>query len=279
MVRVIKNLVAVLMLVMVTLCLSAATYKTESNTRFSHKSHYMNNVTCMRCHADGSIPAREGSSASDVMPGGWQPLRKSNIVTQNHPPVVLPPQEENGTFGRPAEKRCLVCHFKTREKADCALCHLDKPGPTERKRKRLPEFVKFDHGKHKSTECLECHHGINDWENLDGNKTDLTMDSCLKCHNGREVAKNCTMCHNPTPRPADHVRNFEKKHGTAYRTNPARCRTCHEDSSCLSCHARKPDSHTLAWVSRRHGIAARTNPMRCQACHSDRWVCKRCHNN
>ncbi|GAB4281201.1 MAG: hypothetical protein Kow0029_26220 [Candidatus Rifleibacteriota bacterium] len=249
----------------------------RANLRFSHKTHSRNSIECARCHVNREDTRRQGPDP--MLPPGWQPLRKSNIVATGINLIFPQNDEIDDTFGRPGEKRCLQCHFKTREKSRCALCHLETPGKTIRDRKRLKEGFVFSHKKHEKFECSECHNAITNWENLDGNMIKSRMEDCLVCHTGAEVPKNCVMCHDPTPRPADHLRNYEKKHGVAYRADPQHCRMCHEESSCLECHSRKPRSHTLAWVRHRHGIAAKTNPQKCQACHSDPWVCARCHND
>lgn len=250
-----------------------AGYKTSANLRFSHKTHEKNSVSCAVCHVD-----REGATADmPTLPPGWQPLRKTPVIASSAGMLHHPQVDDS--FGRPGEKRCLECHFKTREKSDCGLCHYEKPGYTERERNRLGDQYVFSHARHRQFDCSRCHPGITSWENLDGNYIKGKMKDCLECHNGNEAPKNCIMCHSPTPRPADHTRNYEKKHGVAYRAEPHRCQTCHEDSSCLDCHSRKPKDHTLAWIRHRHGLAAKTNPQKCQACHSDPWVCKRCHDN
>jgi hypothetical protein len=278
---------------------------TSSSLRFSHKTHYDQNVRCERCHVYGGDPASRGPA-----PPGWMPLVPSRILRDAQPRITIegepdadsadlpgPPSlaarpasaSANGsstasptqplvpTFGRPPEKTCLECHPRQRNRKECGLCHLGVPAPTQRVRQRLPPGVKFPHEAHQSIDCLDCHPRVTDWETLDGTMQDLTMAGCLKCHTGTKVKKTCTLCHDPTPYPADHVRNFADKHGLAYRADPHRCRTCHEDSSCVACHAQRPRSHTLAWVSRRHGLTASSRPESCKACHTDPGVCLRCH--
>lgn len=255
------------------LALGAGT-KTQASLRFSHKSHEKNSVSCMTCHVDREA----GKESMPALPVGWQPLRQTPVVASSAGHITHQ-NDINDSFGRPGEKRCLACHFKTREKSDCGLCHMEKPAPTDRERQRLGKGFVFSHQKHEKVDCSRCHPGITGWENLDGHMIRAEMSNCLECHNGKDAPKNCVMCHAPTPRPADHTRNYEKKHGVAYRSEPHRCQMCHEDSSCLDCHSRKPRDHTLAWVRHRHGLASRTNPQKCQACHSDPYVCKRCHEN
>ena len=269
-------LIAILWLLSSVCVAWSANYRTQANLRFSHKTHDKNSVSCATCHVDREVSAPESAPG---MPAGWQPLRRTPIVDSAAGSVLSQKPEVDDTFGRPGEKRCLECHFKTREKADCGLCHLEKPGHTERERHRLKDVFKFSHQKHAQFECSRCHQGITNWENLDGHYIAGRMTDCLECHDGLNTPKNCVMCHSPTPRPEDHTRNYEKKHGMAYRSDPRRCSMCHEDSSCLDCHSRKPRDHTLAWVKRRHGLAAQTNPQKCQACHADKQVCRRCHEN
>lgn len=248
----------------------------DSNLRFSHKTHNQNSITCSRCHVDSEIivPVNEQS-----LPPGWQPLKNNDILASTVPTLPSKGAREAGTFARPGEKLCLECHFKTKKGSDCALCHLDKPGITKRKRRRLNKYVIFEHSKHTSIACVACHPRVTNWENLNGNHVKTRMEFCLKCHTGKKPSNNCKVCHNPIPHPKDHIKNFEKKHGIAYRSNPQKCKMCHQESSCVQCHARKPRDHTLAWIKRNHAFDARTNPERCQACHSDKWVCKRCHTN
>ncbi len=269
-------IVAILLVISLGSAFSRDRLVSHANLRFSHKTHDQNSVNCCKCHIN-----REGNQDAGLamMPPGWQPLRKNNIVATGVNLLSPGDGEINDTFGRPGEKRCLQCHFKTREKSECALCHLEKPGETLRNRKRLKKGFVFSHKKHEQFDCARCHHGVTDWENLDGHKITSQMEDCLVCHTGDQVKKDCVMCHNPTPRPVDHTRNYEMKHGVAYRSDPRHCQMCHEESSCIDCHSRKPRNHTLAWVKHRHGIAARTNPQKCQACHSDPWVCARCHND
>ena len=242
---------------------------TESDLRFSHKTHFGQGTKCEQCHFEEpeNVPA---------VPSGWQPLRPSRIVTPGKE-IVVGPHTDKGSFGRPPEKSCLQCHFKKRNKRECSLCHLETPGPTHRLRKRVRFETGFPHEKHKAYDCLHCHANVTDWSTLNGVMQDTSMEGCLKCHNGLKAKRGCVLCHNPTPHPRDHVRNYERKHGIAYRADPQRCRMCHEDSSCVACHSRKPRDHTLAWISRRHGFAVRNNPDRCRACHSDPFVCLRCH--
>ncbi len=261
------------------LCLGPMTlaFETDQATlRFSHYTHHKQKVACVKCHPT-ALPER--SPEPSELPPGWAPLKPSRVADRPAEPVGggAGGKDSENPFGRPPEKLCLTCHGETRTKSDCGLCHLGKPGPTERPRKRLMKGVTFDHTRHNTYSCQVCHTGINNWATLNGSQIDTRMPTCLVCHNGVKAKKTCKMCHKPTPWPKDHVRNYEKKHGIDYRLNPRRCHMCHEDSSCVACHSKKPRDHTAAWIARRHGFTAQTNPRKCEACHADRDICRRCH--
>ncbi|MBF0500956.1 MAG: cytochrome c3 family protein [Candidatus Riflebacteria bacterium] len=266
----------------------------KSNLRFSHRSHADARIRCEACHRNKEAPPE----ATTGLPPGWAPLKFTRIAST--PVDVIDEStaksagyafgsgnsglnEKSGVassvnlFGRPPEKLCLRCHFHSKSKSDCGLCHLGKPLATERVRVRIGFGATFNHDQHVKIDCIECHRKIEKWESLDGVMQETSMTSCLRCHTGVKVRKTCTLCHEKTPRPADHGRKYERKHGIAWRSDPQSCRPCHEDSSCLTCHARKPRDHTLAWIARRHGISAEADPDRCAVCHSTKDVCRRCH--
>ena len=270
----------------------------KSNLRMSHKSHADRRIRCEACHRGGEPSA----DPTPGLPSGWTPLKPSRIA--DAPRIILddapatPSAGASGTQGlaeapsaaspeiaakagfvRPPEKLCLSCHYHRKSRSDCGLCHLGKPAPTIRERQRIGHGAVFSHEKHAKTDCLDCHPRVEGWENLDGTMQDTSMKGCVACHNGVKAKRDCTLCHAKTPRPADHGRNYERKHGVAWRSDPASCRMCHEDSSCLACHARKPRDHTLAWTARRHGISAQANPERCDACHASKDTCRRCHRD
>lgn len=243
-----------------------------ANMRFSHASHYQQNISCETCHTQ--------SAKKDLKaPDGWVPLRPSRVSGGKPDSKTIEEVNASGTgsFARPAEKVCMACHSSARRKNDCGLCHLGKPMKTERDRARIKSGTLFPHEKHSKHDCMDCHPKIGEWDNLDGKQQDTSMEGCVACHNGVMAKKACTLCHAKTPWPKDHTRNYERKHGISYRSDPQSCKMCHEDSSCVACHAQRPRDHTLAWISRRHGFTAKSNPDKCDACHSNKEICLRCH--
>jgi len=110
--------------------------------------------------------------------------------------------------------RCLQCHGDIREKET-----LDYHSLTVTHQKHLAR------GYH----CTACHtnvvHGGNAlWKNTP------SMDTCFKCHDGKQARNNCSLCHKELGeiKPAlynpdwiqAHKRNIED-------TGLDRCRTCH----------------------------------------------------
>ncbi len=266
----------------------------ESNLRFSHAAHVAKGMVCEQCHhfvPDAARPGRDlqvrqvhdacvrchrreltsrlgRGSALKLSPdaSGWVPL----------------PNTSNAAA---LASMAAAAERSRHPEGDCGLCHLDHPpGPAVRTRERLRDGLAFTHRSHSAhkVNCLDCHATVPDWDNLEGSRVDRAMERCLRCHDNVTARKNCRVCHPTTiPRPADHPREFVRKHGTAWRSQPGRCRMCHEDSSCVDCHSRRPRDHTVGFIRRRHGITAQANPDKCAACHGPPPgdVCGRCHHD
>lgn len=145
----------------------------------------------------------------------------------------------------PGEKRCLECHFKTREKATVVFVVISRnparqcaPANVSGKISFFP--IKNMRNLNAAVANAVSPNGKPRWAH------DQRADGRLPGLSQRQrCPENCVMCHNQTPYPADHTGNYEKKHGLAYRSDPQRCRMCHEDSSCVECHSRKPKTIPL----------------------------------
>lgn len=278
----------------------------RSNLRFSHRMHVLQGMVCEQCHRfafndddrrrDRVVPRAHdacvachrrqiGAAAAGpgTVPTGPEPGR-SRLATHPHGWLPLPAADgeaaEIGGGWRVASGS-RAGPVRGVRPGECGLCHLDQPpGPTVRRRVRVREEVNFSHAAHGGKiVCLDCHGAVPAWDNLEGSAVEVTMASCLRCHDNLQARRQCQTCHPVPLRPADHPRGFERKHGTAWRMHPGRCHLCHEDSYCLDCHSRRPRSHTVGFIRRRHGLNARTDPDRCAACHGERPgdVCGRCH--
>ncbi len=105
-----------------------------------------------------------------------------------------------------------------------------------------------------------------------------------QCRKGAE----CGNCHAGSL-PPDHVPDFiSEEHGEAAREDRIRCRSCHEEETCVDCHLRRPPIwHSEASRNPGRDPASRAAHIRaaedhagtCLECHQPRFrvQCARCH--
>ena len=244
--------------------------------KFPHGKHPKADFPCEKCHA--SAPTSE-SSADLLVP----PMK---VCEGCHDEAKVP--AGFGQAGKTDNKACRTCHTAFNAKGF--------PQPLVWK---APRF-KFSHKLHlaQKVACLECHQGVD--QATTSAKVHLpTMQDCFKCHNGKGRAPSrCQACHerNPGGRmrvsypegvikpgpslPAlNHTATFGRQHKVA-AADQAACESCHEKSSCLSCHAgvTRPASIHLGNYVLTHGREARANRQRCQSCHTRERFCQSCHS-
>ena len=159
------------------------------------------------------------------------------------------------TFEPP--RGCQICHHQRPAQADCAACHqeteLAAPVPVQvavevPKHERRRRTVGFEHEKHDTLACTNCH----------GAPVTLTpVDS----------ARTCAGCH------AQHHSQMRE------------CATCHRTAAIVAAHKRPVDAHKGCDGCHTAGTVARLTPTRsfCLACHSpqqDHYApreCSACH--
>lgn len=186
------------------------------------------------------------------------------------------------------------------------------------------------HDKHKEEDvtCIQCHSGVahgeiadremtfkTDYDKWDTNlgvtaMADLkwtrpTMDTCIECHESRQITTECSACHTTGMLPKSHEKDdFKTKaHGTKAKTELADCNSCHkymsteqlegyegasvlekyintdsntvkktertyakENTYCLDCHKLRPESHSASFFG-THGTQASENEESCYTCH------------
>lgn len=198
----------------------------------------------------------------------------------------------------PEESKCLECHKAEKEKNNCAFCHTDVklaakwPG-------REPK-LEFNHVKHlerTKEDCKVCHTALA--EPKHPVPVSAGHAACMTCHEHAEQQADakCSTCHLDLKRYGlkpvaefTHQGDFVKRHGIAARAEGASCATCHEQNSCLDCHARTamaapnvvmPDRPDRSFIHRndftsRHAIEARSDPASCKRCHATS-SCEQCH--
>lgn len=204
---------------------------------------------------------------------------------------------------------CTDCHLGV-ESSDqpgipgvgtCRLCHgeLDQDKPADKKVEALYEGkdfkrsargavgseVIFPHLKHVAAglECAACHGEVAQNEDALLLPT-ASMDACMSCHAAKNVSNDCATCHREIRadvRPPSHDGHWTKLHGSICRAGTEqsgdRCTTCHQETSCASCHLTTPPAnHTLQWRRAGHGVSASLDRTSCQTCHAPS-TCATCH--
>ncbi|WP_462410978.1 NapC/NirT family cytochrome c [Neobacillus sp. Marseille-QA0830] len=184
--------------------------------------------------------------------------------------------------------------------------------------------------KDKNIKCTQCHSGVAHGKVADRNmtfKTDYakwdaslgktvmseveytrpTMDTCMECHENRQITTECSACHTTGMLPKSHKdADFKTKtHGLQAKDELKDCNSCHkymstselegyeeasvlskylstenkgtdknastyakENTFCLECHKTRPASHTDNFFS-SHGSEASKNQEKCFTCHEN----------
>ena len=178
---------------------------------------------------------------------------------------------------------CLTCHVNAPESMEIRALALDSRPPVFSAKQPVPTghsaagFMRT-HGisaRTPAATCATCH----------------TRESCMSCHVGvppRAVsalqfagegrAAGAQLRRRP---PASHTAEFREGHGPEANARPATCETCHQRSTCLSCH--RPDGgrqqqgyHPQNFLT-RHPSSAYARSSNCSDCHNPAQFCQRCH--
>jgi hypothetical protein len=177
---------------------------------------------------------------------------------------------------------CLTCHVNAPESAEIRALALDARPPMFSAKQPVPAshaIASFMHAHGRSARgagatCATCH----------------TRESCLSCHVGvppREVAAlhgagegraaGAQFTRRP---PASHTAAFREGHGPEANARPATCESCHQRSTCLSCHrpdgSRQQGYHPQNFLT-RHPSSAYARSSNCSDCHNPAQFCQRCH--
>jgi hypothetical protein len=251
--------------------------------------------TCEECHDDGvSLMnrsmrfARAQSERFDkiIFPHdkhlSLSPIHGQCVVC--HAGVVDQASDRESVSGRsPPMSKCLECHQRDFERANCTPCHLRAELP-----RLLPQtFLRHDaawserHGisaARNSSICHACH----------------TQTWCADCHEQRRGLLVERRKPDSVERQFKHVGDFLVRHAIEARSKPSTCLRCHDSVSCDTCHIARGVSaasvgaasqHPMSWISRDtgspqfHGRAARRDPLTCMACHDHGPAtnCINCH--
>jgi hypothetical protein len=155
---------------------------------------------------------------------------------------------------------CDICHHQRPARSDCAACHQDEERastvpvqvavavPKQDRRRRT---VQFEHEKHDTLACTNCHVTPVSLAPVDSVRT------CAGCHKEHHTqSRECAACHRTAAiaaaheRPVDAHRRCDACHttGTVAQLTPTR-------SFCLACHSPQQDHYA---------------PKECSACHFQR---------
>lgn len=234
------------------------TYAQASGTdysKFTHRNAAHTRLPCLLCHR------RETNLT--------QPKRSG------HTPCAGCHAQE---FANPASSICTICHSNPAA---------DKPDV--KAFPRLASFnMKFDHARHKSTDCSTCH------KPAGRNKVALSIPSgfaahtvCYQCHTeraqsaGRDLSS-CGTCHQlgsysrtPITAKAFQVNFSHAKHGKSQQLN---CRDCHQVKGGVA-----QRQQVSAPFPAQHAASQRA--MSCMSCHNGKRAfggddfksCQKCH--
>lgn len=212
---------------------------------------------------------------------------------------------------RAGHDNCTSCHQEQVD-GNCGYCHTDPqnipPVPAGR-----PELI-FSHQQHgglQGVECASCHAGVDKADEKAELKTP-SMETCYTCHNDRQAANTCELCHTNfvALAPPDHkLSGFLREHRNTVRLGglDVECQTCHSERFCSDCHM---PSQLVQFGNRRdlmsdptgkvltqdnaspmtlqnvhslnyrffHGVDARSRAQECASCHESQSFCAQCHD-
>jgi len=235
--------------------------------------------TCEVCHPD-FLSKPDQTPANDLIFSHQTHLgNEVKCVTCHEPPL--------GHFDTPAPMMmaCLQCHEGDTAPNECAKCHrkIDEIAPG------LDDpVVHLDPDIFTRESCAKCHdvatwceqcHGVemphpSNWQDTHPTFVSTRSDTCVKCHQSRDV-KFCVTCHGvEMPHPA----YWYSSHGDVARSNGDSCARCHPSAPqfCNQCH-HAGFSPTSQWASRQHGSVVKDRgTAACFVCHEQAF-CERCH--
>ncbi len=132
------------------------------------------------------------------------------------------------------------------------------------------------------------HLSLGEWE---GATIWWKQEKCSECHKPVEEVKNTAADSsrgNPTSPPKYHREpHWENMHGRVDASKRVGCFSCHEVSSCDSCHSLIPGTHTIGFSkpdglslgAQKHSVLGRLRPSSCLLCHRNFFSdCVGCHS-
>jgi hypothetical protein len=261
-----------------------------NNLHFPHDTHLRRGIDCARCHE--GIEKAELGTRDHLMRmvqclGCHDGVQAPNRCTTCHlaePDGVLKTRFESGTLAPTGQLRddahdrdflrrhaqvaqadqesCSDCH----RVAECEACHASS---SKAFRIHPPDWM-ASHGvvaRSQSMDCASCHR---------------EQSSCVACHQQTGVASESRLRRAGGPLAgrsfhpagfANPVRDSPNHHAFEAQQNIESCASCHQEQTCIKCHAAVPTSpkinpHPPGW--RESGAACRSlrqAPVACAKCH------------
>ena len=252
-------------------------------------SHFdLDRNACSTCHlplaqapnltrdAIAKFPKPESHKAPDFILGGHGKLAKPD-----------------GAAGIGVSANCATCHSRNL----CLTCHVNAPDIPAIRALALDDRPPAL----KTTQPVPASHASAAFLRTHGKDAQKPNPNCASCH----ARESCLTCHiGSVPRPVSalatggegrahgaqltrtpppsHTERFREGHGREADARPRTCETCHERSTCLTCH--RPDAsrqsafHPAGFLS-SHPNAAYTRSVSCARCHNTQQFCQSCHQS
>ncbi len=129
--------------------------------------------------------------------------------------------------------------------------------------------------------CTSCHGSAT--EDVQATPVQITMASCVSCHEEQKAPLDCRTCHPTELKPVSHKTGMWGKgefHGSDAVFNRQDCATCHkEEDSCIECHmgmnGKKVHGFNYEYT---HGLDVKFKRKDCATCHQPlQQFCGDCH--
>lgn len=279
-------------------CASCHTMRPEFHT-WQASSH--NKLGCIECHRD------EGLKGQLEFMVDLASMVESQVLKNYVTPIRL--------FSSINDERCFRCHNYTNETSasgDLVIPHQDHTSSKVRCASCHSGVAHGDIARRGITKKV----GYEEWDSDQGLQqmaqelVQPDMDTCMSCHFRRRITMECSACHTDMYGPESHeLADFGTNHGSWAREGLKDCNDCHgyeglkklevkentslikytrDNTFCLSCHKKKPESHASGYFeghgrSIAQGLKQKDN---CYVCHDNNIpeitrvtniTCSECH--
>ena len=125
--------------------------------------------------------------------------------------------------------------------------------------------------------CAVCHKNLVHFKNPQGFNAPV-MQTCMKCHDGKQATSDCVKCHTQKQVPERHKQaDWLSVHGSM--VGKIDCASCHNwtPDYCKNCHSQRPASHAGNFKATHKDRIAAVGKTGCLVCHDEKTFCGKCH--